>query len=96
MSLGRNEDIVINVLGHHVPGFLTCAAHTTYPQTLTLPQGVKADTVMLTYHLPVGRLYLAFLYRDVAAEKFTEGPFSDKADPGAVFFVMGDETCLPG
>ena len=85
VALDCVNNITLHILFRHVPG-LPLAANS---QPLALTDGVVISTLVFTDGFTVQGLYFSGLGRQESAEKIAEPPLANKADPRAVFFVMG-------
>ena len=94
VALGNNKNIVLQILVHHIPGLVGGPPHPAYPQTLALSQGVKKDARMFTDSRSFRGPDFPATGGDILSKEFTEGPFADEADTGAVLFIMGNESVL--
>ena len=91
MPLRHQQDIVVQVLVDHVPGFFVSVFNAAYAQSLALAQGIVHQAVVFADGFTIHGVNFTGLCRQVFFEKGIEAALADKADAGAVFLVMGDQ-----
>src|SRR5210317_1530459 len=69
---------------------------TTDHQTLSLPERVKHESLVLAHDFALGRAHRAGVGWQVGAQEFPERPFADETDSRAVFLVVDGQSAIPG
>ena len=96
MALGDNQGISVQILGNHKPGGVVGLLKSPHPQPFSLAQCVIHQPLVLADKPTTGGFDRTRLGGQESAEEFLKPTFPDKADAGAVFFVVYLESRLSG
>ncbi len=88
LSLGDDQDVVVEVFIDHVPGCFIGILQAADTQAFALAHGVVHQAIVFAQGFTTIGLNAARLCRQVALQKGIETSFADEADAGAVFLVV--------
>jgi hypothetical protein len=92
VSLCDHQDIVIYIFIDDKPWLIAGTLSTTNAKTLSLPQCVIHEAVMLAKKHTIMGSYFTRLCRQVTLQEIAKMSFAYEAYPGAVFLIMCDQT----
>src|SRR5690554_6054984 len=94
LSLNRDQHVSIQIFRRRKPGLFRIIFQPPDAEPLALTDGVIHQPLMLADHVTVGCFDFARLCRQILFQEVAEATFTDKADAGTVFLVMGDQSVL--
>ena len=89
-ALSNDQGVLIHLLGDHIPWCLFTMREATNTKPLTLTYGVVHQALVLPQYLAVTIFHHPGLCRQVARQEILETTLADKANTGAVLFVVGN------